>query len=70
MPVASLTPSSDTSSPHLFFHHQFVALLQEADNGVIDLKTAADMLAVRQKVRRLLGLCRASFPPNLCFFDF
>lgn len=30
---------------------QFVELLQEAPNGVIDLKTAADMLAVRQKRR-------------------
>jgi hypothetical protein len=29
---------------------QFVKLLQKAPNGVIDLKTAADMLAVRQKV--------------------
>jgi len=30
---------------------KFVELLQEAPNGVIDLKTAADMLAVRQKRR-------------------
>lgn len=35
----------------VLFHHQFVELLQEAPNGVIDLKTAADMLAVRQKRR-------------------
>lgn len=46
----------DPSPPLLFldvraFLMQFVELLQEAPNGVIDLKTAADMLAVRQKRR-------------------
>ncbi|XP_037787024.1 transcription factor E2F4-like [Penaeus monodon] len=48
--MADITPSRQEKSLGLLTS-KFVSLLQEAEDGVLDIKSAADQLAVRQKRR-------------------